>query len=122
MRSLAYAVLAMTCAIGLGAPALAAETMSAHQAPALMPAGSADKDGDDGHHRHGHHRRGLVLPFVFFGPAAAPQVIVAQPDASSPDPAPPPPASQSADQPPCRETSAEGVVILRGTGCTPDNH
>jgi hypothetical protein len=40
MRSLASAVLMMTCAIGMGASALAAENTGGHQAPAPMPAAS----------------------------------------------------------------------------------
>ena len=145
MRNLASVIL-MTCVIGLGAPALAAESMSGHQAPApvpaaaarapalageaprahptptSMPAGDADRDRDDRHHhRRGHHRHGDFLPFDAFDEGLAPQVLVAQPDASDADLAPPAPPVPDVDRPPCRETSA-GVVILRGTGCSRDTH
>ena len=144
MRNLASAVV-MTCAIGLGAPALAAETVSAQQAPAPMPAGAArapafatapalahptpasiaagaaDRDRDEEHRRREHHRQGVSLPFDFLDEGLAPQVLVAQPDASGADLAPPAPPVPDADRPPCRETSA-GVLILRGTGCARDTH
>jgi hypothetical protein len=139
MRSLASALLVIA-ALGPGAPALAAESMSAHQAPASMPAGAGavrapalpakpmladrrpasmpagDAHRDDGDRHHRHHRHGFLLPFGFFEQVPAQQVVVAQPDASS-LPAPPTSPTDAADRPPCREISA-GVVILRGTGCT----
>jgi len=142
MRSLASAILVVT-AIGMGAPALAAEPLGTHQAPAAMPApaahapaftaeptrihrtpasmpaGAAQQDRDrdhDGHHYRRHHPHGVSLPFAFFDQAPVPQLVIAQPDDASPDPAPAP-ETPAADRPPCQETSA-GVLILRGTGCT----
>ena len=140
MRSLVSAALVMT-ALGLGAPALAAESerMDVHPAPVVMrapivhapaadpprthgtvasvPAGAAhhDPDHDRDHHHHRHHGDGFFLPYDFYDQGPAPQ-LVAQPDDTGDAPAVVP-DTPAADQPPCRETTA-GVVILRGTGCT----
>lgn len=52
-----------------------------------------------------------------YGGGYYPYASAAPPEGSSADAALPLPSTQVADLPPCRESSVEGVVILRGTAC-----
>jgi hypothetical protein len=101
--------------LGVIAPAFAAQNMSA--APMLGP-GPA-QIGGDGHHHDGHSgQRVLLWPFGFYESAQAPTVITVDPEAPTAARAPPAPEAPAAEPPPCRETTADGVVIIRGLGCT----
>jgi len=124
------ALLVAAGAIGMIAPAFAAQNMSANPMSSPNAIDGAHHDGDDRHnHDHdngnghdGHHRHRIVLvPFGFYEIAQAPTVVTVNPGApvvaAPPPPAPEPPA---AERPPCRETTADGVVIVRGLGCTSD--
>lgn len=84
-------------------------------------------DRDDGHRNRGRHRHGFPgEPFGFFDSGLDPydsgvgpdQIGVAPADSYvDPNQAASAPPAQAEEQPPCRETGAGGVVILRGTGC-----
>jgi hypothetical protein len=146
MHRLIPTALVAICALGIAAPALAAPHMGAQEAPHMVvqqaphmgvhpvpqmranrvsaPAhfDRAHRDRDDGHHR-GRHRHGFPGdPFGLFDSGLFPDEIGVAPSDAVPyadsaplvDPAPP---AQAEDLPPCRETGAGGVVVLRGTGC-----
>ena len=144
MRSLISAAILAISTVGIAAPALAASHMGAqpaphmvvHQAPHMgvhqMPHMGVHRvstpthidgfhhDHDDGHRHRGRHRHGFPgEPFGFFDSGVGPDQIGVAPADSyvDPDPAASAPPAQAEDQPPCRETGAGGVVILRGTGC-----
>jgi len=51
-------------------------------------------------------------------PANYPYVLAVPADGPSANAASPLPPTQVGDLPPCRETTTEGVVIVRGTACT----
>jgi hypothetical protein len=143
MHKLISATIVAISTIGIAAPALAASHMGAqaaphmvvHQAPHMgvhrvstpTHTDGFHHDRDDGHrHRGGHRHRIPGEPFGFFDSGLDPydsgvspdQIGVAPADSYiDPDPAASAPPAQAEDQPPCRETGAGGVVILRGTGC-----
>jgi len=52
-----------------------------------------------------------------YGAGYYPYASAVPPEGSSANAAPPLPSMQVADLPPCRESTADGVVILRGTAC-----
>jgi hypothetical protein len=110
-------------AIGVIAPAFAAQNMSAAPmlgpGPAQIGGDAHHHDGDDGRHHDGHPgQRTLLWPFGFYQSAQAPTVITVDPEAPTAARAPPAPEAPAAEPPPCRETTADGVVIIRGLGCT----
>jgi len=55
--------------------------------------------------------------YTNYGPGYYPYVGAAPPEGPSANAALPPPPTQVAELPPCRESSVDGVVILRGTAC-----
>lgn len=123
MRTLFSLAIVMACAASTSVPALAQQSMSAHQMPAMSHVGGAGHGSGDMHHHFGHHRhRGTTLvPLGFWDWAPQPDVVVMQPQGAPADAVPPPPQApptQTADLPPCRETTADGVVVLRGMACT----
>ena len=120
MRSLISGMIMITFVASTGMTAFAAEGMSAHDVGSSAHMGNRPHPGD-GHHHDSHHRhRVTLLPFGFYEWAPAPDVAVVNPDVSSATAAPPDPPMPAADQPPCQETAAGGVVILRGMSCTRD--
>jgi hypothetical protein len=143
MHNLISATIVAISTVGIAAPALAASHMGAqaaphmvvHQAPHLgvhrvstpTHIDGFHHDRDDGHrHRGGHRHRIPGEPFGFFDSGVDPydsgvgpdQIGVAPADSYvDPDSAASAPPAQAEDLPPCRETGAGGVVVLRGTGC-----
>jgi|SRR5579862_5762700 hypothetical protein len=137
MRSLLSAAMVAACALGIAAPALAEPHMGAFQTPHMgafqTPHMSAHRtlvprhidrirhDRDDGHRRRGRHGDEFpLLPFDFFDSGAGPDEIGTPSDDPNVGVAPWAPPVTAADLPPCRETGAGGVVVLRGLGCARD--
>jgi hypothetical protein len=72
--------------------------------------------------RH-HHHFGPLVPFGFFDGFESPgAAAVAGPPASDFDALSAVPAQLDADRPPCQETTPQGTVIFRGTGCSRSAH
>ena len=131
MRSLISAAIAVTC-VCMSVPAYAAPHIGGQSMAHAAHVGGARhveravhvegaRHGEREARRHfGHHRDGTSLfPFDFFDDSAAgPEAIGALPEPLIADPAPLAPSTDPADRPPCRETGAGGVVVLRGLGCT----
>ena len=146
MHRLIYAAIVVTCAVGIGTPAFAASHVGAHPAAAPVHIGRTQpfaaphmgaqrmsmpahidrprQDRDDGHRHGGRHRHGFPLePFGYldsgyFDSGVGPDEIGAAPAEPFVEPPPFAPPIPTAELPPCRETGAGGVVVLRGTGCT----
>jgi hypothetical protein len=121
MRDLISGMIMITCVASTGTPAFAAAITSAHDGSTPVHIGRARPHSDDGLHHESHHRHRLrLVPFEFYESAPVPDVTMVNPDVSSGTVAPPAPPIPTADQPPCQETGAGGVVIFRGIGCTRD--
>jgi len=141
MHRLISAAIVVICGVGVGTPAHAASHMGAHPAAAPVHIGSPhpfaaphmgphqmsmsahiDRTRQDRGERHRHggrDRNGFPLePFGYFDSAVGPDEIGASPAEPFIDPPSFVPPIPAAELPPCRETGAGGVVVLRGTGCT----
>ena len=128
MRALISVAIVMACAASTSVPVLAQQSMGAHQMPAMSHGGRGGHGGGEMHHHVDHrgHRNGTALvPFGFWDWAPEPNVVVVEPQPANADAAPPAPQvlpTQTADLPPCRETTPDGVVVLRGMACARGEH
>ena len=125
MRTLISVGIVMACAASTSVAALAQQSMGAHPMPAMSHAGRGGHGGDM-HHHLGHRLHSTTsVPFGFWDWTPPPDVVVVQPQETGAETIPPPPQApptQTADLPPCRETTSDGVVVLRGMTCSRGGH
>jgi len=120
MRSLISTAIITACVVGISPSALAAPHMGAHQMQTSIHNSGAPRGHEIGHRQEGRHRHGISVPFDYFDPGLGTDEIGVPPADSTVDAPLLALPSPAVDLPPCRETAAGGVLVLRGTGCTPD--
>jgi hypothetical protein len=90
----------------------------------VSPNGVTSRQFDSDQHRARHHHHfGPLVPFGFFDGFESPGAAAAAgPPTSEFDALSAAPALLDADRPPCQETTPQGTVIFRGTGCSRNAH
>ena len=138
---LRFLMVASVIGVGCAAMALPAQAQSSREAlPAMAPSHMGvhmqqtrpvtvtpnrvtSRQFDLDHRRPRHHHFGPFVPFGFLDGFESPgTAAVAEPPSAEFDAPSPEGASLDADRPPCRETTPQGVEILRGSGCSRAAH